>query len=89
MGSEICRASLSCSLLVLSSHALPSAGRSESTERVWVLHTDDMFGSTAATAFAYAATTISTDLLVALTDDDDDEEEETIHSFATVDIAST
>ncbi|CAN0579394.1 unnamed protein product, partial [Ectocarpus sp. 12 AP-2014] len=63
-------------------------GRSETTERVWLVHTSDTFGTIATAAFNKAATTISVALPDTSDDEDDDdgiEEEER----ATVEIAGT
>ncbi|CAN0067177.1 unnamed protein product, partial [Ectocarpus fasciculatus] len=64
--------------------------RSETTERVWLVHTSDTFGTIATAAFNTAATTIS----VALPDTSDDDEEEDDDGSgeeerATVEVAGT
>ena len=65
--------------------------RSETTERVWLVHTSDVYGSTAASAFNAATQLISVPLAVSDSDDeggvfdDDDADAER----ATVEITST
>ena len=65
--------------------------RSDTTERVWLVHTSDVYGSTAAAAFNAATKLISVPLTASDSDDeggvfdDDDDDAER----ATVEITST
>lgn len=65
-------------------------GRSELTERVWVLHTNDAYGARAATAFTYAAQNTSVELAATSSNSaDDGDEGENVTADVTVEIVTT
>lgn len=65
--------------------------RSETTERVWLVHTSDAYGTNSAAAFNKATGSISVPLPVGEEDDDDDDDDDasTTIDRATVEIIST